>query len=43
MLKNELPTWGLIVLLMSKVAGLNSNFPELECDKTAGIKFVLTR
>jgi decaprenyl-diphosphate synthase subunit 2 len=36
-LRDEQLTWGLIVLLMSKVAGLNSNFSELECDRTAGI------
>ncbi|RZC33475.1 hypothetical protein BDFB_009637 [Asbolus verrucosus] len=39
LLRNELPTWGLIVLLISKVAGLNSKFSELERDRTAGCTF----
>ncbi|XP_063903203.1 all trans-polyprenyl-diphosphate synthase PDSS2-like isoform X2 [Zophobas morio] len=41
--QNEQKTFGLIVLLMSKVAGLSGNFPESEYDRATGnVKSSLT-
>lgn len=37
--QNVEPSWGLVVLLLSKAAGLNQKFSEMEQDRTAGISF----
>lgn len=34
---NNMQTWGLIVLLISKAAGHAPNVPEMEQDKSAGV------
>lgn len=36
LLSKQVPSWGLIVLLVSKVAGLNKQVTQLDCDITAG-------
>ncbi|KAJ8978498.1 hypothetical protein NQ317_002401 [Molorchus minor] len=36
-MNKQSPTWGLIVLLISKAGGLNKEFSQLDCDVTAGI------
>jgi decaprenyl-diphosphate synthase subunit 2 len=37
--QNNLQTWGLIVLLVSKMAGHASDIPEMEQDKSAGVLY----
>lgn len=34
--QNVEPSWGLVVLLLSKAAGLKKQFSEVEQDRTAG-------
>ena len=35
--QNNMQTWGLIVLLVSKMAGHSPDIPEMEQDKSAGV------
>lgn len=39
LLGNHKPTWGLIVLLVSKAAGIKAEFADVDRDVTAGLKF----
>lgn len=40
---NDEPSWGLVVLLVSKAAGVKRKFAEVEQDRTAGITIVTTK
>lgn len=39
-MQNELPSWGLIVLLVAKAAGENANFCSAKQDTSAGQCFL---